>query len=406
MPQRLTPLLFVLQVIFAISPLPQEPGSSYRHNAEPTTVSTVHLGPATPPFQPKDGPNVSTPLVLKGLTPPPPTSTSTLLFGVKARASGPTLRGLGSCSDMPQRLTPLLFVLQVRTYDPLFAKKSSNRCLLQLPSPQCLAALFSQCVNNARLLLLLSGDVEENRGPITRSTSNDPSSTEPTIQELLVKLEAGQDSIISELKAINSRLASTEERLNDLMTRIAKTETECYSIPEIRTDVANLISTTTKATEAITNIDDRINDAEDRSRRNNLLFYGIEEKESDKWIDSEKAVIKLCETKLNVTIDPKEIARAHRLGKIVPGKTRPIIVNFTFFKTRETVLSNAAKLKGTDYSITEDFCTATRSVRRELVRFARERDAVFKIKYKRLVIGSKTYHYDATHKKVEECSSP
>lgn len=182
-------------------------------------------------------------------------------------------------------------------------------------------------------------------------------------------------------------------------------QTECSSIPEIRTDVVNLLATTSETTKAITNIDGRINDAEDRSRLNNLLFYSIEEKESDKWVDNENAVIKLCATNLNININPKEIARAHRLRKIVPGRNRPVIVNFNFFKTREAVLSNAAKLKGTHYSIAEDFCAATRSVRKELVRFAREQGAVFKLQYKRLVIGSKTYRYDSTHKNVEECSS-
>lgn len=187
------------------------------------------------------------------------------------------------------------------------------------------------------------------------------------------------------------------------MDSIEKAETECSSISEIRESVANLLATTNETTEAITSIDDRINDAEDSSRRSNLLFYGIEEKESDKWIDSEIAVIKLCKTHLDVRIDPKEIARAHHLGKTVPGKNRPITVNFTFFKTREAIQCNAAKLKGTHYSTGEYFCAATRFVRRELGHFAREQGAAFKLRYKKLVIGSKTYQYDVVHKKVVEC---
>lgn len=70
-------------------------------------------------------------------------------------------------------------------------------------------------------LLLLSGDIEENPGPTTHGGSNP---ADPTIHELLAKLESGQASIISELKAINSRLASAEETLNDLIARIAKTD--------------------------------------------------------------------------------------------------------------------------------------------------------------------------------------
>ncbi|KAH9383926.1 hypothetical protein HPB48_025851 [Haemaphysalis longicornis] len=66
---------------------------------------------------------------------------------------------------------------------------------------------------------------------------------------------------------------------------------------------------------------------------------------------------------LQVAIDPKEIDRAHRLGRHATNRHRPIIAKFTFHKNKETV--NAPKLKGTDFSIGEDFSQSVRTARRQ-----------------------------------------
>lgn len=197
--------------------------------------------------------------------------------------------------------------------------------------------------------------------------------------------------IMSELKAINNRLAATKQTLSELSTCITTTETECSSIPEIRSNVDRLLSSAAETSSVLANVDDRLNDAEDRSRRCNLAFYGIAEGASETWNDSENLIINPCKDHLGLSIEPKEIERAHRVGKVQPNKHRPIVVKFTLFKTREMVLSNCTKFKGTSFSVGEDYSTATRITRRELLRFARDQNAPFKLRYKKLIIGNKTY---------------
>ncbi|KAH8038205.1 hypothetical protein HPB51_024978 [Rhipicephalus microplus] len=66
-----------------------------------------------------------------------------------------------------------------------------------------------------------AGDIEENPGPTTRSSTTQ---SDQTMYALLTTLEASQATILAELKAINTRLISTEQTLADLVARIAQTE--------------------------------------------------------------------------------------------------------------------------------------------------------------------------------------
>lgn len=73
-------------------------------------------------------------------------------------------------------------------------------------------------------------------------------------------------------------------------------------------------------------IEDRLNDAEDRSRHCNLVFYGVREGESESWADSEKLGTNICRDNLKITLELQDIQRVHRIGRITTNKSRPIIV--------------------------------------------------------------------------------
>lgn len=78
----------------------------------------------------------------------------------------------------------------------------------------------------------------------------------------------------------------------------------------------------------------KVDDIENRSRRCNLVFYGIEDTdERENNLASEKLVLDLCTSVLGV--DQVAVERAHRLGKFDSEKPRPIIVNFSTYKERQ-----------------------------------------------------------------------
>lgn len=101
-------------------------------------------------------------------------------------------------------------------------------------------------------------------------------------------------------------------------------------------------------------------------------------------------------------MEPKEIERAHRLGRYCPGRNRPIIVKLSFFKTKEAILSNGRRFKNTPYSVGEDFSKKVQNARKHVVAFAKSKAVPFSLHYKTLLIGSKRYTFDETSQSVKE----
>lgn len=102
---------------------------------------------------------------------------------------------------------------------------------------------------------------------------------------------------------------------------------------------------TDNMTRRIVELESRFDDAENRSRRDNLIFYGISDTSStETFAESEQLVIELCRDKLQINVNTREIERAHRLGRFSQHGCRPIIVKFSSHKTKSMILSKVAVL--------------------------------------------------------------
>ena len=101
--------------------------------------------------------------------------------------------------------------------------------------------------------------------------------------------------------------------------------------------------------ESIRRLEQRIDNLEDHSRRDNLLFYGFPEYLGENCTLRIKEVI--CNKILNDSVHAKDIkfVRAHRLGKYNGrnAKPRPIIVKFREYNERMDVFMSKKKLRGT-----------------------------------------------------------
>ncbi|XP_072144695.1 uncharacterized protein [Dermacentor andersoni] len=94
----------------------------------------------------------------------------------------------------------------------------------------------------------------------------------------------------------------------------------------------------------------RLDHLEDRSRRDNFLFYGITDSPTETWAESETRIRDILSMHFDISIPDTAVSRAHRLGSFSANKTRPIIVMFSAFKIKESILSLRAKLKGSGVS--------------------------------------------------------
>lgn len=229
-----------------------------------------------------------------------------------------------------------------------------------------------------RELLLLSGDVETNPGP-----------------ELAVILKQLQN-IIEDLKEIKEeRLTSIESKL-ELLTTLDSKLSSCV------TQVSNLQRT-------VADLEMKVDDLENRSRRSNLIVYGVDENPNG----SEDSLDQVINSKIitgMLKMNPVSIERAHRLGKPNSEKKRPIICKLLDYRDKESVLKNCRRLKGSNISIGEDFSVRVRDIRRKLWNSAKANkesgDKVFLV-YDKLKINKVLYRWDdATNDKVPLLTGP
>ena len=121
---------------------------------------------------------------------------------------------------------------------------------------------------------------------------------------------------------------------------------------------------TTKPSWAI-EIENKLVDLEDRSRRNNLRINGIKEGKNETWEECEERVNCFLEEILDMDTSEIWIERAHRVGEKKTGQERQIVVQFNSYKNKVDILRNCKKLKGTNFSIFEDFSKETARIRKE-----------------------------------------
>ena len=115
-------------------------------------------------------------------------------------------------------------------------------------------------------------------------------------------------------------------------------------------------------------VDAKANENEQYSRRNNLRFYGITEKETEDCYDE---VVKFCDRELGVVIERSEIDRAHRIGKPQHdnGRPRAIIIKLKSFHSKISILKNKRRLRGKSLYVNEDL---TR-INQQLLMYAKEK---------------------------------
>jgi hypothetical protein len=106
----------------------------------------------------------------------------------------------------------------------------------------------------------------------------------------------------------------------------------------------------------------RIIDQEARSRRNNILFYGIAESATEEAVTVVESFI---EDTLGIG-EEVVIQRAHRVGKQVTNKTRPLIALLRDYPDVELIMKQGKKLANTDKAIGRDYPLEIRQARAKL----------------------------------------
>ncbi|XP_040068674.2 uncharacterized protein LOC115320940 [Ixodes scapularis] len=243
--------------------------------------------------------------------------------------------------------------LQVRNEYPSCSYRSDNVCLLELPCPRSLWRVLCVCHDLFSLLLMLSGDVETNPGP--------------TLEDLMQHLTA----IASDVKEIKEGKTATDALIAETNARLATIEHRVDGLSNMAVSVAAFETRIVSLEKNVNFLLGKVDDLENRSRRNNLLVYGIKETADESNEGLENCVKKeIFEDILGV--HASGIEKIHRLGRKVANKTRPVILRFLEERDKSAVLSSCRRLKGSRFSISEDFSPRVQQIRKKLWDSAKE----------------------------------
>nr|XP_054917733.1 uncharacterized protein LOC129380525 [Dermacentor andersoni] len=140
----------------------------------------------------------------------------------------------------------------------------------------------------------------------------------------------------------------------------------------------------------------QVDDLENRSRRSNLIFYGIPEVENERPDDLKRTISdKIIKGTIGVTVSG--IERMHRLGTKAENKTQPVILKLQCFEDKVNILKNCAKLKNSNISVGEDFSIRVRNIRKELWNSSksnRDRGEKVTLVYDKIKINGQVYVWD------------
>lgn len=267
-----------------------------------------------------------------------------------------------------------------------------------LPCPEALLEPFSS------LLLMLCGDIEENPGP--DKTLTELIQLVKETNERCIRIETNQSSMsqaLSDLKVSHETVATA---VADITVRLQTVEKRISDLPNVQQELSITRQSLIRVEQETIDLQARLDEAEDRSRRDNVLFYGLPDVPDEKAHQSEEKIITMARDRLDVRLSPDDIARAHRIGRYLAGKNRPLIAKFSNSKSKMLLLSKKSILRGSGIGLSEDFSVSTREARKKLTEFGIALKKPFKLRYKKLYAQNKCYVYDARTNVVCEAPSP
>ena len=130
-------------------------------------------------------------------------------------------------------------------------------------------------------------------------------------------------------------------------------------------------------------VEKKLTDLEDRSRRNNLRIDGVAEENGETWDDCEQKVKEIIMDKLELENDII-IERAHRTKKSKYGnkdQPRTIVCKLLSYKDKVKVLQNRKKLKG--------LLRYRKELWKEVKRLREEKDKIAYLQYRSIVVKDK-----------------
>lgn len=113
---------------------------------------------------------------------------------------------------------------------------------------------------------------------------------------------------------------------------------------------------------------EKIDEIEQQTKINNLIFLNVEDNKNENERSSLRKVMHIINTVMNVKISSENISVASRMDNVKSSAgSRPILVRFTNFATKDRVLAARYRLRGTIIEVRADYTDRIIQRRKELL---------------------------------------
>lgn len=164
------------------------------------------------------------------------------------------------------------------------------------------------------------------------------------------------------LASINKKLdmlVSMHEEFSDMRKSLEFAHCQIESLQNSNRDLQTSVATLTQQMQNVTaenkHMKETILDIQARSMRDNLIFSGIPEAETD---NPELSIQHFMQNQLKLSpdvINKITFHRVHRLGKLQERKPRPIIAKFEHYQHKELLKSKGKLLKDTSFGMNDQY---------------------------------------------------
>ncbi|KAJ8342030.1 hypothetical protein SKAU_G00319580 [Synaphobranchus kaupii] len=191
---------------------------------------------------------------------------------------------------------------------------------------------------------LSSSDMEDTVGPLREIHASLSS-----IKQQLQKLD-----LLEKLTIEVEELKHSVE-FNNSLIEVLKADNA-----SLRIEVNGLKRQTVEFHEEKVRMANDILDLQCRSMRDNIIIHGVPEKDDETYLKTEEVVKSFLKDELKMRASEAEairFSRVHRIGKAKVGqqRSRPIVAKVIDSKMKSSVMAKGRELKGSNYSINDQF---------------------------------------------------
>lgn len=170
--------------------------------------------------------------------------------------------GHGSSLNGSMNGNPFHFVLHVSDCLTTKCYRSDDHFLVLVYCPHFVKCVILS-VLSLPINLLSCGDIEANPGPCKN--------------EMLSKILAGQDKISNTIKKVQTSQNEIEKKFCALTERLGRLERQLTDLNSLNSKVNDMETSVSSVKKQLSALISKMDDLENKSRRNNLLIYGTDE---------------------------------------------------------------------------------------------------------------------------------